>query len=85
MSKDIAIIVLGISVALLPFLGFPGAWETVLLVFFGLGIVTLAFLWRRDILLSLGGNGKKTEVYTENGVNGDGASQQTPTTDRPKV
>lgn len=71
MTKDIALIILGFLVLLLPFLGFPGSWESVLLVLFGFGIITLAFFLRKEIVghPSQHGSqkGKKTDVFVENG------------------
>jgi len=43
MKHTKTIIALGIVVALLPFLGFPSSWKTVILAFLGLTIATLSF------------------------------------------
>ncbi|MEX0933952.1 MAG: hypothetical protein WD003_01670 [Candidatus Paceibacterota bacterium] len=43
MSKNILIVLLGLFVALVPFLGFPGSWKTFLLVVSGLLIAFLSF------------------------------------------
>ncbi len=37
-----AIITLGFAVAILPFLGFPASWDTVMFVVLGLAVATLA-------------------------------------------
>ncbi len=50
MAKDLIIIVLGALVALVPFLGFPNRWDTVIFVVSGISIVVLMFMLRRDIL-----------------------------------
>ena len=41
-------IVLGVWVALLPFLGFPSSWRTPMFAMAGLVIALLAFLLRRE-------------------------------------
>lgn len=50
MSKETAVIALGIWAILLPYLGVPRAWLTILLVLTGLGLVILGFLLRAEIL-----------------------------------
>lgn len=48
MSKEIGVVMLGIFVAVLPFLGFPQSWRAVLFVIAGLAIVLLGLLLRAD-------------------------------------
>ena len=48
MSKETGVIVLGMWVFLVPFLGVPGSWKTVLLVLSGLGIAVIGFLLRTE-------------------------------------
>lgn len=48
MTKDLVIIVLGIFVAVLPFLGFPNAWDRIILIITGFSISVLMYLLRRD-------------------------------------
>lgn len=76
MSKDVAIIVLGIWIAIVPFLGFPGLWETIIYVVSGLGVVLMTFLLRRDIILYVSRitdrKRKSTDVYVENRVSNMG-------------
>lgn len=50
MTKDLIIVALGVWVTLVPFLGFPSRWDTILLVVSGLLIVTLMFMLRRDFV-----------------------------------
>ncbi len=52
MSKDAMITMLGVWVAVLPFLGFPGKWRTALLFLTGLLIVGLGLKLRRELLLT---------------------------------
>lgn len=50
MSKEMSVIVLGIFVALIPYLGIPGTWRTVLLVATGSAIAILGFLLRGEAI-----------------------------------
>ena len=65
MTKDVGILILGLSVASIPFLGVPSSWKTVLLVVLGLVIALLAFLLRGDISLTVGGKHAKGERRTD--------------------
>lgn len=47
MSKRQILGAIGIWVIILPFLGFPSSWKTVLLVLTGMGICALAYSTRR--------------------------------------
>jgi len=71
MSKDAIVIVLGLVVAAMPFLGFPSTWETVLLVALGVSIAVLVFLFRRE-MFEREHRPKQTraalEAHVENGV-----------------
>lgn len=53
MPKNRIIITLGVCVALLPFIGFPRAWESFFQVFAGLAIVTTSVWATIDRKLSL--------------------------------
>ncbi|MEN9560973.1 MAG: hypothetical protein RIQ56_246 [Candidatus Parcubacteria bacterium] len=48
MTVDALILLSGTFVALLPFLGFPSTWDTVLLVIVGLLIISLGIVVRRN-------------------------------------
>lgn len=50
MSKETGIIVLGVWVVIVPYLGVPGSWRTVLLVLSGAGIAVLGFLLRGEAM-----------------------------------
>ena len=50
MSKETAVIALGVFVVVVPFLGFPEGWRIVLLVLAGLGLAVLGFLIRAEML-----------------------------------
>lgn len=73
MTKDLGIITLGIFIALLPFLGLPHAWDTVLLVLSGLSVSALTFLLRRDFFfyverLRRRSRERMADTYVENGI-----------------
>ena len=50
MSKEMAVIVLGIVVAVTPYLGIPGSWKTILLLVTGVSILVLGFFLRAEML-----------------------------------
>ncbi|MBL7045796.1 MAG: hypothetical protein ISR99_02090 [Parcubacteria group bacterium] len=72
MSKDPIILILGVVVAVVPFLGFPGTFESVIFVLSGAAIAILAFLIRRDMARGLHCEpfveGKKTATFSQNNV-----------------
>jgi len=65
MSKEMAIIALGIWVAAIPYLGVPGSWRTVLLVVTGLLITSLGFFLRAEVL-TRGARRSKHHPFVEN-------------------
>ncbi|HEY4502290.1 MAG TPA: hypothetical protein VJH21_00470 [Candidatus Paceibacterota bacterium] len=50
MTKDLMVIALGVWVAIVPFLGFPNQWDTIIFIISGLFIVALVLLLRRDLV-----------------------------------
>lgn len=65
MTKDVGILILGLIVAAMPFLGFPVRIENILYVVSGLLIALLAFLIRGDFsLLRIERTG---DTFVENG------------------
>ena len=50
MSKEVAVIVLGVWVVILTQLGIPGSWRTTLLILTGAGLVILGFFLRAESL-----------------------------------
>lgn len=50
MSKEMTVIVLGLFVIVVPFLGIPGEWRTILLALSGLVLSTVGFLLRGELL-----------------------------------
>lgn len=50
MSKEMTVIVLGLFVVVVPFLGIPGEWRTILLVLSGAGLSVTGFILRGELL-----------------------------------
>ena len=50
MSKETAIIALGFWVLVMPYLGVPRGWLTILLVLTGIGLMVLGFFLRAEAL-----------------------------------
>lgn len=48
MSKESIAIVLGLLIALMPFLGFPGSWKAVFSIVFGITIAGIVFVIRQE-------------------------------------
>ena len=46
MSKEVSVILLGAAVIVIPYLGIPSLWRTLLLVLVGLTIILIGFLLR---------------------------------------
>ena len=63
MTKDVGILMLGLLVALMPFLGFPGSIERIVFVISGFAIAILAFFIRGDF----GGSEQETDSFVQNG------------------
>ena len=69
MSRQRIIFLLGIWVAILPFLGFPRSWKNILFVITGLGLIYLAYLLRRERRRIAPQNPPydQPDTYTDNG------------------
>ena len=50
MSKETTVIVLGLWVVILPYLGIPGGWRTTLIIVSGIALMGLGFLLRGETL-----------------------------------
>lgn len=50
MSKEMAVIALGLWVVIVPYLGVPGSWRTTILVLSGIGIAVIGFMLRNEAL-----------------------------------
>ena len=60
MTKDNGILILGLVVALTPFLGIPGEWKTIIFVLAGILIAFLSFLIKREREMSIDLHRKET-------------------------
>ncbi len=69
MTLDALIILAGILVATLPFLGFPNAWDTALFFLLGVFTIGLGIAVRRHIGFAPRKNGS---AFTENTPNSEG-------------
>lgn len=63
MSKEMAVIALGFWVVLVPYLGVPGSWRTVILILTGMGLVALGFFLRSETIVR--GRGGSAESFVE--------------------
>lgn len=68
MSRYSIIITIAIWIIILPFLGFPSFWRTLLLVLSGLGIIFYTTMLRNEYSGSSWSFGKDNDVYVENGI-----------------
>jgi len=68
MKKDLTLIGLGVWIAIVPFLGFPGTWKTAIFVVSGLAVALLTILWRHELIRSHSlHQGNYHDVFVENG------------------
>ncbi len=74
MSKQKAIFFLGIWVAILPFLGFPGLWKRVLALISGAGIAYIGYLLNKERTSRIMHN--PHAAYVENNKAGDHESDK---------
>jgi len=65
MSKDLIIIFLGAWVVLVPFLGFPSKWDTVIFVVSGLLIISLMFMLRKDFVRQISRIKSRSPLHDE--------------------
>ncbi|TSC87169.1 MAG: hypothetical protein G01um10148_274 [Parcubacteria group bacterium Gr01-1014_8] len=56
MTLDALIMLLGTFVAILPFLGFPNSWDTIMLLVAGILLVVLGIVVRRRLARKNGGS-----------------------------
>ena len=66
MSKVTLILWLGIVVAALPYLGFPGSWKMWIFTVLGILIVLLAYLVSQDGSAPQSGQRHESDSYVEN-------------------
>ena len=79
MSKEITLILLGIWIAVVPYLGVPTSWKTSIFFISGLFVMLLGFFLRTEALArtSLRGGGKyaSRQTFVENTAHPTDASQ----------
>lgn len=67
MSKEMTVILVGVWIIILPYLGIHSSWKTFLLVITGLGLIGVGFLLRAEALgQGRAGNGKDHYPFVEN-------------------
>lgn len=73
MSKDTILFLAGFGVAMLPFLGFPSSWRSVLFVLLGALIVIVAVSLRRELMArDRRHEARRNDIFVENGANHHG-------------
>lgn len=70
MSREMAVIVLGIWVIILPHLGVPGSWHTIITTLTGLIIIGVG-LYLRGVMLSRGIRRSSHHPFVETEAQGD--------------
>jgi len=66
MNKQRAIFILGITTAILPYLGFPNSWKKFFFLLIGLAIAYLAYLLYKEKKGAVAPNYDKANTYTDN-------------------
>jgi hypothetical protein len=65
MTIDTLIVLCGVLVTLIPFLGFPLAIDNVILVVLGLSVIFLGIVVRRRASLRRSGSSRRNETFVE--------------------
>jgi threonine/homoserine/homoserine lactone efflux protein len=66
MTNQRTIFILGLVVAIMPFLGFPSSWKKVFYILLGFGIAYLAYLLYKEKKASVSTKENRTNTYTDN-------------------
>ncbi len=66
MRKEKALFFIGLFILILPFLGFPNSWKTVLFVIIGTIIIYLAYLFYAEVKDRLARNSTETKTFIDN-------------------
>lgn len=81
MSKEMSVILLGVAVVVVPYLGIPASWRTLLLILVGLTLIVIGFLLRSQRLAHAGKsspyhpfveNNTATAVHDSNDIHKEG-------------
>ncbi len=68
MRKENTLIILGVLILLVPFLGIPGTWKTPLFMVLGAMVAICGLLVRSDFKSLAAAKGKQTNAFVENGT-----------------
>jgi membrane protein implicated in regulation of membrane protease activity len=66
MRKERTLLILGLWVAILPSLGFPNSWRTVLFVITGIALMYLAYLFYKQAKERMPKNEENLQTFTDN-------------------
>ena len=66
MRKERTLLIVGIWVAILPFLGFPNTWRSVLFVITGIMLVYLAYLFRLEAKVRIAKVDTRAKSFVDN-------------------
>lgn len=65
MSKEMTVILLGVWIVVVPYLGVPGSWRMIILVLSGIAIAAVGFFLRAEAL-ARGGSRHQHRPFVEN-------------------
>jgi hypothetical protein len=66
MRKERTLLVLGVLVSILPFLGFPDNWRVFLFVITGLSIIYLAYLFYKEAKARMPKDDNTSKTFVDN-------------------
>ncbi len=66
MRKEKALFFIGLFILILPFLGFPNSWKTVMYMIIGIIIMYLAYLFYVEVKDRLAKNSIETKTFIDN-------------------
>lgn len=71
MRKERTLFIVGIWIAILPFLGFFESWRKILFIITGLSLIYLAYLFYIEAKARLEKNGNRIKSFIDNISNGE--------------
>ena len=66
MSKAYTLLIFGVWVAVLPYLGFPNSWKNILITLSGLGLIGASYIFYQEIKAKEAKKGETFENFSEN-------------------
>ncbi len=66
MRKERTLLIIGLLVAVLPFLGFPNSWRKVFFVILGFALVYLAYLFYKQAKARMSINSNHSKTFVDN-------------------